>query len=87
LIHHYHFRQWIDTRKLPWREKTINTIESKLAYLRQIEAFRKARAIKCCERDLHAHINEMHTYMRETELKEEEYLKQREKVSKGGRKN
>jgi hypothetical protein len=59
-------------RKLPWREMIIDAAESKSAYLRQMEEFRQARANKHHERDLHVRIKEMHTHMRETELKEEE---------------
>jgi hypothetical protein len=44
-----------------------------------MEAFRKARTTKRCERNLYVHIKEMHTHMRETELKKEEELKQCEK--------
>jgi hypothetical protein len=53
-------------------KKAINAVESKLAYLRQIEAFCEARANKHCERDLHVHIKEIHSHMRETELKKKE---------------
>jgi hypothetical protein len=42
--------------KLPWREKTIDTVESKSVYLRHIEAFREAKVNKRCERDLHVRI-------------------------------
>jgi hypothetical protein len=53
-----------------------------------MEAFRKARTTKRCERNLYVHIKEMHTHMRETKLKKEEELKQCEKkLSKSGRKN
>jgi hypothetical protein len=62
--------------------------KSKSAYLWQMEAFRKARTTKRCERNLYVRIKEMHTHMRETELKKEEELKQCEKNSqKSGRKN
>jgi hypothetical protein len=43
-----------------------------------MEAFREVRANKHSERDLHIYIKEMHIHMRETKLKEEEELKQRE---------
>jgi hypothetical protein len=41
-----------------------------------MEVFREARANKRHERDLHIHIKQMYTHMRETELKKEEELKQ-----------
>jgi tRNA(Glu) U13 pseudouridine synthase TruD len=76
------FREWIDTRKLFWREKIIDVVESKsITYDK--EEFRKVRANKRRERDLHVHINEMHIHMRETESKKEE-LKQYEKALKTG---
>jgi hypothetical protein len=37
-----------------------------------MEEFCEVRTNKCHERDLYIHIKEMHTYLRETELKEEE---------------
>jgi hypothetical protein len=71
-------------RKLPWREKAINTVELKSTYLRQMEEFREARANKHRERELHDRIKDMHTHMREMELKEEEEekLKQCEEAIK-----
>jgi cation transport ATPase len=59
-------------RKLPGREKAISMVELKSSYLRQMEAFREARANKHRERNLHIHVKNMHTHTRETELKEEE---------------
>jgi hypothetical protein len=59
-------------RKLPGREKAISMVELKSSNLRQMEAFREARANKHRERDLHIHVKNMHTHTRETELKEEE---------------
>jgi hypothetical protein len=53
-------RQWIDTRKLPWIEKTINTVESKSVNLPQMETFYEASTNKHYERDIHIHIKEMH---------------------------
>jgi hypothetical protein len=50
----------------------IDTAESKSAYLRQIEKFRQGRTNKRRERNLHIHIKEMCTHMRETGLKKEE---------------
>jgi hypothetical protein len=50
----------------------IDAAESKSAYLSQMEEFRDAMTNKRCERDLHIRIKEMHTHMRETELKKEE---------------
>jgi hypothetical protein len=41
-----------------------------------MEEFHQARTNKRCERNLHVRIKEIHTYMRETEVKEEEELKQ-----------
>jgi DNA-binding HxlR family transcriptional regulator len=62
-------------------------VESKSAYLQQIEEFHQARANKLRERDLHVSINKMHIHMSETQLKEEEEegIKQREEAH--GRKN
>jgi hypothetical protein len=57
-------------------------VVSKSVNLRQMEAFGEVRANKCCERDLHIHIKEMHTHMRETELNEEEELEQYEEALK-----
>jgi uncharacterized protein (DUF3084 family) len=58
-------------------------VESKSAYLQQIETFHEARANKHRERDLHVHIKEMYIHMRETELKKvEEELKQCEEALK-----
>jgi hypothetical protein len=75
-------------RKLPWREMIIDAVESKSVYLRRIEEFRPARANKRRERDLHVRIKEMHTHMREIELREEEEEhKQRGEALKNGRKN
>jgi hypothetical protein len=45
-----------------------------------METFYKARSNQRHERDLHVRINKMHTHIRETELKEEEELKQREET-------
>jgi hypothetical protein len=82
------FLEWIDTRKLPRREKTINAVEPKLLYLQQMESFHEVKANKRYERDIHVHIKEMHTHMRETELKkEEEELKQHEESIRRWRKN
>jgi hypothetical protein len=50
-------------RKLPGREKAISMVELKSSYLRQMEAFREARANKRRERDLHIHVKNMHTHM------------------------
>jgi hypothetical protein len=47
-----------------------------------MEAFCEARVNKCRERDLHIRIKEMHIHMRETELNEEDELKQHEKAHK-----
>jgi hypothetical protein len=47
-----------------------------------MEEFREAGANKHHERDLHVRIKEMHTHMREIELKEEEELKQCEALKK-----
>jgi hypothetical protein len=47
-----------------------------------METFREVRANKRHRRDIHIRIKEMHTHMRETELKEEEELKQCEKPIK-----
>jgi hypothetical protein len=59
-------------------------VEPKLLYLQQMEAFCEARDNKHNKRDLHVCIKEMHTHMRETELKEEEEeeeeIKQREEA-------
>jgi hypothetical protein len=41
-----------------------------------MEKFCQAMASKYRKRDLHVHIKEMHTHMREIELKEEEELQQ-----------
>jgi hypothetical protein len=51
-------------KKLHWREKTINTVELKTVYLRQMEVFCEASANKRRERDLHIRIKEMHTHER-----------------------
>jgi hypothetical protein len=56
--------------KLPRREKTINAVEPKLLYLKQMESFHEVKANKRYERDLYVLIKEMHTHMRETELSE-----------------
>jgi hypothetical protein len=40
-----------------------------------MEEFHQARANKHRESDLHIHIKEIHTHMRETKLKEEEAIK------------
>jgi hypothetical protein len=63
-------------------KKAINAVESKSAYLQQIEEFHQARANKLRERDLHVSINKMHIHMSETQLKEEEEegIKQREEA-------
>jgi hypothetical protein len=53
-----------------------------------MEEFHQARAKKRCERNLHVRIKEIHTHMRETEVKEEEELKQhKESLKKSERKN
>jgi hypothetical protein len=65
----------------------IDAVESKSTYLRLMKEFREATANKRRERDLHVWLKEMHTHMRETELKEEEELQQREEALKNGRKN
>jgi hypothetical protein len=65
----------------------IDAAESKSVYLRLIEEFCEARANKRRERDIKVRIKEMHTHMRETELMEEEELKQCEEAIKNGRKN
>jgi flagellar motility protein MotE (MotC chaperone) len=83
LLQHFQFHEWIDTRKLPWREKIIDATGSKSDYFRQMDEFREARANKCHEIDIHVCIEEMCTHMREIELKkEEEELKQREEALK-----
>jgi hypothetical protein len=58
----------------------INVVEEKSLYLQQMEIFREARANKRHERDLHVCWKEMHTHMREAELKKEEELKQYEEA-------
>jgi hypothetical protein len=65
----------------------IDAAESKSVYLRLIEEFCEARANKRRERDIKVRIKEMHIHMRETELMEEEELKQCEEAIKNGRKN
>jgi hypothetical protein len=65
----------------------IDVAESKSVYLRLIEEFCEARANKRRERDIKVRIKEMHTHMRETELMEEEEVKQCEEVIKNGGKN
>jgi hypothetical protein len=50
-----------------------------------MEEFREARANKRRKRKSHICIKEMHTHLRETELKEEEELKKREEAVKNGR--
>jgi hypothetical protein len=45
-----------------------------------MEAFREATANKRRERYLHVCLNEINTHMRETEMKEEEELKQCEEA-------
>jgi hypothetical protein len=65
----------------------IDAAESKSVYLRLIEEFCEARANKRRERDIKVRIKEMHTHMRETELMEEEELRQCEEAIKNGRKN
>jgi hypothetical protein len=60
----------------------IDATEPKLEYLRRMEEFRQARANKHRERDLHIHIKKMRMHIRETKLKEEEELKQREVLQK-----
>jgi hypothetical protein len=65
------FCEWIDTIKLHWREIIIDTIELKSVYLWQIENFHQARANKRHKRELYVRIKEMHTHMRESELKKE----------------
>jgi hypothetical protein len=65
-------------RKLSWREMIIDAVKPKLAYLQRMLEFDQARANKHCERDLHIHIKEMYTHMRETELKEEEEKEEEE---------
>jgi hypothetical protein len=49
-----------------------------------MEEFHEAGANKHHERDLHVRIKEMHTHIREIELKEEEELKQCEALKKWG---
>jgi hypothetical protein len=52
-----------------------------------MEEFRETRANKRRKRKSYICIKEMHTHLRETELKEEEELKQHEEGVKNGRKN
>jgi hypothetical protein len=49
-----------------------------------MEEFHQVRTNKHHERDLHIRIKEIHTHMRETELKEKEELKQCEEALKTG---
>jgi hypothetical protein len=69
-------------RKLHWSKVKIDAKKGKELYFQQMKVFCEARARKRCEKELHIHINNMHTHMSGIELKEEEIQQCEEAIKK-----